>query len=438
MLQLGIICLHAAACGKAENLLILHKRMSKLKLRHIASYISFLDYRTVPRLEMNPKQAEAQSSEPGKPRPLTCGFEEAASNDPKSFEHLIKFRSLSGVKKAVSKLEPTDNVTTFHKYVISKEDFDSLEPGSSVSISLMQFVYSYLKVMARNTSPRRRIALMKPSRVNQLITGKVTDIEAMTFDLQKRSFVFMPIQCPDGHWSLLLISPHHLRCFYYNPNKATCSKGQALAGRVLERLSLAYGTTLSLTSLGTPQEEKNCDSGILVCEITALLIRKLTVAVPGDRLSLGLGKYRFVVGAGRTVICTIILELRYRDTAPPLPSTDGLWELSIQHPTSRYDQALSPHMRENDDEHIEFIPACKEGEDVGSGSSKNGSSSDSISEQAAVRVWKQSLTAEQAAVQVWRESLRDIPPAIQDDLAVTARTRHSHVGTFKKLLGLAQ
>lgn len=257
--------------------------------------------------------------------PVTCGFEDGIQTfSPQThtssihFPHhkvLQKFKSLN---ESLVELPQDKIILQYYDSSVYKEDIDNLEVDEWLSDNNISFIYEYLKhtVMANilRKSPNI-IQLIKPSIAYLLLhTQEIESLAAeMQPGLRNTQFLFLPINDnPDvsaieggTHWSLMVISILDRKALYYD----SMYEGFVTSAAALMRtqMSRLLQVELELISVLTPQQLNGSDCGVIVVEITALLLKRLVHET--GQINLECGPLPLAPHAGRTFILSRILLL---------------------------------------------------------------------------------------------------------------------------------
>ncbi|KAF5097249.1 hypothetical protein D0Z00_002458 [Geotrichum galactomycetum] len=222
----------------------------------------------------------------------------------------------------LAKLSPDKIVLQYYESSVYKEDINNLEAYEWLNDNNISFIYEYLKhtTMAKilRKSPNI-IQLVKPSIAYLLLHTQ--DIESMAVEMQSglrnAQFLFLPINDnPDvsaveggTHWSLMVISIVDRKALYYD----SMYEGfvTSAAARMRKQMSRLLRIDLELISVMTPQQLNGSDCGVIVAEITALLLNRLVHET--GQINLECGPMPLVPHAGRTFILSRILQLSAKE-----------------------------------------------------------------------------------------------------------------------------
>jgi sentrin-specific protease 8 len=256
---------------------------------------------------------------------VTCGFENGIQKfSPQTlttsihFPHYDVLRKYQHFHQMLAGLSPDRIVLQYYDSSVYKEDIDNLEVDEWLNDNNISFIYEYLKhtVMAKilRKSPNI-IQLVKPSIAYLLLHTQ--DIESMAVEMQSglrnAQFLFLPINDnPDvsaveggTHWSLMVISIVDRKALYYD----SMYEGfvTSAAARMRKQMSRLLRIDLELISVMTPQQLNGSDCGVIVVEITALLLNRLVHET--GQINLECGPMPLAPHAGRTFILSRILQL---------------------------------------------------------------------------------------------------------------------------------
>lgn len=256
---------------------------------------------------------------------VTCGFENGVQTVSQEtlttsmhFPHYEVLHKYQHFYQILAGLSPDKIVLQYYDSSVYKEDIDNLEVGEWLNDNNISFIYEYLNhtVMAEilRKSPNI-IQLVKPSIAYLLLHTQ--DIEAMAVEMQpglrNAQFLFLPINDnPDvsaveggTHWSLMVISIVDHKALYYDSmyNGLVTSA----ATQMRKQMSRLLRVDLDLISVITPQQVNGSDCGVIVVEITALLLNRLVNET--GKINLECGPMPLAPHAGRTYILSRILQL---------------------------------------------------------------------------------------------------------------------------------
>jgi sentrin-specific protease 8 len=195
-------------------------------------------------------------------------------------------------------------------------DFDNLSSAMWLNDNNISFIFEYLErtyMPGFNTEDPGKILLIRPSMAYMLMhSPDSVGLKGVIPPLEKAHFVFFPINDnPDvnlveggAHWSLLVLDVAAKRALYYDTLQ---NSNYEYAHKTTRGLARYLNETLQLTIEDAPQQANGSDCGILVCEMTAILVRRL-VAPGADESALKLKGLRFVPSAGRSFMETLVLD----------------------------------------------------------------------------------------------------------------------------------
>lgn len=261
---------------------------------------------------------------------VTCGFEdeivphtrhsvEKGGRRRYHFPHEKILREHEQYLKYIRNTPPDRIVLEFYDVSVYREDLDNLHEDEWLSDNNLSFAYEYLEHTTlkhfKAKSPNM-IQLFKPSIAYLLLHAP--DVSAVRTALppaDKARFLFLPlndnpdVEAVEGgtHWSLMVVSVYDRKALYYD----SMNNGYVTAAGVQmsKQLSKLLGFHLELVSVATPQQMNGSDCGIIVAEITALLLNRLVSTDGHKPINLGLENVSLLASAGRTFILSKILAL---------------------------------------------------------------------------------------------------------------------------------
>lgn len=187
----------------------------------------------------------------------------------------------------------------------------------------ISFIYEYLERTYMSGAARPDgsdgpesvppIMLLRPSMAYLLMNSPdAAALKGVIPPLEQAKYVFLPINDnPDvnqveggAHWSLLVLDVAQKRALYYDTLQNT---NYEYAHKTTRSIARYLNETLQLTVEEAPQQANGSDCGILVCEMTAVLVRRL-LEPSADSTALKLKGLRFVPAAGRSFMEWLILD----------------------------------------------------------------------------------------------------------------------------------
>lgn len=254
---------------------------------------------------------------------MTCGFEETEATNHDFFHHvrdLHYYRYESKLKimgKLISKLKlrgsQDDPILQYHDVTVYENDLRNLQDNEWFNDNNISFLYEYLDCTVLNEFSS--IALLRPSLSYLLLhTVDPKDLRTVLPSFKSTEFIFLPINDnPDVtaieggcHWSLLIVSLIDKKALHYDTLNGA---NNYAARKTSTNLEMLLDTKLDYYPVHTPQQSNMADCGILVCEITSILVKRLINASKDGRIELGLSNYNLVAPAGRTYMLLLILQL---------------------------------------------------------------------------------------------------------------------------------
>lgn len=260
--------------------------------------------------------------------PSTCGFEDGIkpvtawyNGLPRVyyFKHEIEFDEYRKFLSAISKVPQDKMILQYHDASVYRADLNNLQEDEWLSDNNLCFAYEYLEhttLRQFNKSRPEMIQLFKPSIAYLLLHAP--DIESVRSALppaQKARFLFLPlndnpdVESSEGgtHWSLMVVSVYDRRALYYD--SLYLGFITTAAKQMASQLSTLLGFPLTVDAVNTPQQMNGSDCGIIVAELTALLLNRLVSTDGHTPVSLSLDDVVLSASAGRSFILTKILKL---------------------------------------------------------------------------------------------------------------------------------
>lgn len=269
---------------------------------------------------------------------VTCGFEdEVVRNNrytrspPKGrrrsyhFPHETELREHQRYLEHIMQEPPDKIILEFHDVSVYRADLDNLGDDAWLNDNNLSFAYEYLEhtmLKQFNRKMPHMIQLVKPSIAYLLLHAPdlATVVGSALPPVDKARFLFLPLNDnPDvgsveggTHWSLLVVSVFDKRALYYDSMYSgfVTAAGVAMAKRV----GAVLGFSLELVSVNTPQQVNGSDCGIIVAEITALLLNRLVQTDGQKPINLGLDDVSLLASAGRRFLLSRVLAMSARQT----------------------------------------------------------------------------------------------------------------------------
>lgn len=279
---------------------------------------------------------EEQQQKEASEQLVTCGFEdEVVRNNrytrspPKGrrrsyhFPHETELREHQRYLDYILQEPPDKIILEFHDVSVYRADLDNLGDDAWLNDNNLSFAYEYLEhttLKQFNRKMPHMIQLVKPSIAYLLLHAPdlATVVGSALPPMDKARFLFLPLNDnPDvgsveggTHWSLLVVSVFDKRALYYDSMYSgfVTAAGVAMAKRV----GAVLGFSLELVSVNTPQQVNGSDCGIIVAEITALLLNRLVQTDGQKPINLGLDDVSLLASAGRRFLLSRVLALSAR------------------------------------------------------------------------------------------------------------------------------
>lgn len=259
---------------------------------------------------------------------VTCGFEDVIDDEHcetvyHHFDRGVKtFRfghhsRLHYYSKLRSELSgPGDDaILQYYDSTVYRSDLKNLDTDEWFNDNNISFLYEFLEHHYLEQSGKsEKILLLKPSMAYLLLhTDDPKTLEGVLPPLDNVDYIFLPIndnpdvgQIEGGcHWSLLVIDVGDKTALYYDSLEGSNHRASENTAR---KIGVLLDSQLDLISVPTPQQINLSDCGVLVCEMSALLLTRLLENDNG-KADLNMDNITFVAAAGRTFILTAILEL---------------------------------------------------------------------------------------------------------------------------------
>lgn len=203
-----------------------------------------------------------------------------------------------------------------HDATVYRSDLKNLDNDEWLNDNNISFLYEYLEHSYLNESKKAdKVVLLRPSMAYLLLhTEDPKSLKEVLPPLDKARFIFLPINDnPDvraieggAHWSLLVIGVADKCALYYDTMEGS---NLNVSVKTTKQLGHLLNKSFQFFCVPTPQQVNMSDCGVLVCEITALLLSRLIESNENDKVDLSLENIAFVAAAGRTFILTVIMEL---------------------------------------------------------------------------------------------------------------------------------
>jgi sentrin-specific protease 8 len=148
-------------------------------------------------------------------------------------------------------------------------------------------------------------------------------LKAVLPSLDKAKYVFLPIndnpdvEAIEGgyHWALLVVDVRNQKIHYFD---SVTESNYQTAVDTSRRMATLLNRRVRLITADTPQQDNGSDCGVMVCQITVLLVGRMISELgnsrainhihPSDRL-LSLKDVNLSAEMGRTFIMATILDL---------------------------------------------------------------------------------------------------------------------------------
>lgn len=292
--------------------------------------------------------------------PVTCGFEdEIIQRTRYFFPHQAKIHEQVPLYNRLL-LHPRDTIVLeYEGLTLYNSDLMNLQDDGWLNDNNLAFAYEYLEstllgnptalvhkpsisryysYFSKNNTPSDTSISSEPKRSDTIILLKPAiayllmhshsspeSIIAALPSVENARFVFVPVNdnadiTSQGgtHWSLLVVCVNARKALYYDTlYQGVLTRAGAQAS---ERMSKLLGFPLHTVPVSTPVQVNTSDCGILVAEITALLLKRL-VSIgahepntngPDSRsnlsVNLGLGNVLLLASAGRSFLLSKILD----------------------------------------------------------------------------------------------------------------------------------
>lgn len=151
----------------------------------------------------------------------------------------------------------------------------------------------------------------------------LSSLRAVLPSLDKAKYIFLPINDnPDveaieggDHWALLVVHVSNRQIYYYD---SVTEANYQTAVDTSRRIANLLDSKVRLTVADTPQQENGSDCGVLVCQITVLLVGRIISELCNakthresylDDQVLNIKEINLSATMGRTVIMATILDL---------------------------------------------------------------------------------------------------------------------------------
>ncbi|ODQ63144.1 cysteine proteinase [Nadsonia fulvescens var. elongata DSM 6958] len=285
----------------------------------------------------------------------TCGFEDIplpaqtalASQNSGHEQSLSLFKlqpqssvSMSHTLSQQLRIREGGIIFEYYDVTIYRGDLDNLRDRQWLNDNNISFVYEFLThelispeaetigstSLLGGLGVGEEVKLLKPAMVCLLASyADPCDLRDVLPPLVTSKFIFLPINDTNGvamsgtgdpsgsHWSLLMVSVNDTKSFYYDTSLDRSGEGGNIpqARHVTEQLSKLLDVNLTFITVNTPQQTNSDDCGILVCEISALLLKRLVKAAEDENkaIDLGLEGVTLLATAGRSFITAAILQL---------------------------------------------------------------------------------------------------------------------------------
>lgn len=198
-----------------------------------------------------------------------------------------------------------------------REDFDNFKDNQWFNDNNITFEYEILEHTVLSSFPRRdSIVLLRPAMAYLLLhsQGDPADLASALPPMKNARFVFLPINDnPDvtvvgggAHWSLLIVSIYDKKALYYDTHQSINYK---VTYETTKKLAQFLGYPLELVEVATPQQRNLSDCGILVAEITRVLLTRLVNATDGQVIGLGLRDVSISPKKSRQALLNATLDL---------------------------------------------------------------------------------------------------------------------------------
>lgn len=261
---------------------------------------------------------------------VTCGFEDiddpnvdgkvvpqGATSGKFQFGHQSRLRlHLSLLHQLMGRGE--EPVLQYYDTTVYRSDLSNLYDDEWLNDNNISFLYEYLeRTRLKEYHKNGKIVLLRPSMAYLLRhTDDPSSLKPVLPNLDRARFIFLPINDnPDvsaieggAHWSLLVVSTMDKKTLYYDTMHRA---NYQVSMQTSMKLGQLLGSQLGFVVLPTPQQINMSDCGVLVCEITALLLFRLLNIKPanGNKVDFALDNVYLIASAGRSFMLTVILEL---------------------------------------------------------------------------------------------------------------------------------
>lgn len=255
--------------------------------------------------------------------PITCGFEDEDSFFRERryrryhFPHQAKLQEQLPLYRRLLVHPPDEALLQYDGVTVYGSDLRNLQEPEWLNDNNLAFVYQYLENTLLQGFHRKDSILLLTPAIAYLLLHSPYPVESVISalpPLDKAKFIFLPINDnPDvhasyggTHWSLMLVSTQDRKALYYD----TLYQGVTVAAQqTADRLSKVLGYKLEAIAMSTPRQVNGSDCGILVAEITALLLKRLVQTDEHKQINLGMESVYLLATAGRTFVLSKILEL---------------------------------------------------------------------------------------------------------------------------------
>lgn len=243
-----------------------------------------------------------------KETPVTCGFEEEDMEFRRTHKHSHMFPHQKQLRKQLplfNRLQSHSSDTPVLQYeglTLFNSDLKNLLENGWLSDNDLAFAYEYVEKTMLSSGTDSQSSLLVTSNVDSLQDSKCASIvlikpaiayllthssspetltEALPL-LDQAQFIFLPVNDnPDNsssggtHWSLALVCVADKKILYYDTLYDNCITPAGLqTGR---KIATILGSSFDMVAVSTPKQVNSSDCGVLVAEITALLVQRLLV-----------------------------------------------------------------------------------------------------------------------------------------------------------------
>lgn len=160
------------------------------------------------------------------------------------------------------------------------------------------------------------VVLLPPLMVFLLMHSQASLLVGVVPALEKALFVFLPVNDNEdvgvaeggSHWLLVVVCMAERRALVVDTQAGANARESADAVRAVERYLQSAGETVQFKVETMPcfQQENGSDCGILVCQLTAVMVERLLSVGEGERVDMRVGGVEVDANAGRLWIMEVV------------------------------------------------------------------------------------------------------------------------------------